>query len=987
MVPGTDAGHPVDVARVRSSRLIGRERELDQLRRTVSAVREGEPALVLVDGEAGVGKTRLVGDAVALLRRPGDLVAVGHGVAMSGGELPFGVVSDLLRDLVRQSGATGLEEATTKAFGALAPAVAADSAREQTRAEIFHALVVAIEHLAQTRMLWLVFEDLHWADSSSRDLIDYLLRVVGHCQMLALCTRRTHDAPQSPALQSYIAELLRHPRADRLALRRLTDEQVVDQVTDILGRTPEPQLLHRVVALSQGNPFLTEELVSAPSDGVRSVDELMLARLGGLSPDALQLVHAAAVGDGQLAHALLARVCGLPGAETESAVAEAVAANVLEIDEDSDGYGFRHALLREAVADSLLPVERERWHRRWAEQLEADPGRLAPELAVIAAAHHWAGTNDVARAFDAAITAELAAESMHAPAEQALMNLRILELWRRVPDASQRAPMVRLDYAWTAIDALNRSEAWAGGLDVIERELEAADAVASPEWRIWLQLSRANCARELGLEIDELLDIDADVRSLLQVPADRNHNLVIATCLEYGQRARNLGHLAEADRLFEHAAEVSDLMTDPERLATHPLVDIRTTRRTRRDVKQIDAIRHWSAGRSQEALELVGRLQPDARAAGYDGLNLMTMYCTLLHGVGRPREAAAVGRQALRLIEDPQRDPSTWFYSAWSVAEPLFTLGEWDEVDALLQTSANTELSGGKAGILGILSANLSCARGDLDAAERSMEAAQTSLAESAVEPPESRSLGSWVRAEIAAARGRPRKARAHLASTWTRMGHWETRLKILWNPVLLAARVEADAPDPGSQERVAKIREVASGLHQRGNLGVAWSTHLDAELLRYAGSTDPEPWQAAAAAWSTIEQVHEQAWALFRQAGCHLHVGDKPAAIEPLTLALQIGERLKARPLVDAVSGLSRRGRVDIGGQPHSHPGKLPLTQREISVLELVAAGCSNAEIAKKLYISPKTASVHVSHILAKLDVRTRTEAAMIAHRRHLID
>ncbi|HZY29997.1 MAG TPA: hypothetical protein VFE49_17240, partial [Jiangellaceae bacterium] len=225
--------------------------------------------------------------------------------------------------------------------------------------------------------------------------------------------------------------------------------------------------------------------------------------------------------------------------------------------------------------------------------------------------------------------------------------------------------------------------------------------------------------------------------------ADRNHNLVIDTCLEYGQRVRNLGHLAEADRLFEHAAEVSDLMTDPERLATHPLVDIRTTRRTRRDVKQIDAIRHWSAGHSQEALELVGRLQPDARAAGYDGLNLMTMYCILLHGVGRPREAAAVGRQALRLIEDPRRDPGTWFYSAWSVAEPLFALGEWDEVDTLLQTSAGIELSGGKAGILRILSANLLCARGDLDAAERSMEAAETSLADSAVEPPESRSLGS----------------------------------------------------------------------------------------------------------------------------------------------------------------------------------------------------------------------------------------------------
>jgi hypothetical protein len=151
------------------------------------------------------------------------------------------VVSGVLRDLIRQTGPSTVVEASGPAIGGLVPGLAGGSAGEQTRGEVFDAFTMMVEALARQRMLWLVFEDVHWADGSSRGLIDYLVRTVGPCQLLASCTRRTHDEPPTRQLQRFVAELVRHPRTERLTLGRLSTEAVA-ACRDAVPLTGRPEL-------------------------------------------------------------------------------------------------------------------------------------------------------------------------------------------------------------------------------------------------------------------------------------------------------------------------------------------------------------------------------------------------------------------------------------------------------------------------------------------------------------------------------------------------------------------------------------------------------------------------------------------------------------------------------------------------------------------------------------------------------------------------
>lgn len=973
--------------RLRSVRLVGRDAEMERLRRVAAGVRSGEPTLLLIEGEAGIGKTRLVTEALAKLGTPADLAAKAGGFAFGGEEIPFVAVSGVVRALARQVGPAAVLEAGGPAIGVLASGLMGGPQGAHTRGEVLDAFTTMVERLARDRMLWLVFEDLHWIDTSSREVIGYLIRAVGPCQMMALCTRRTHDEPASPRLLAFVAELVRDPRGQRMTLHRLTTAQVAEQVADILAGTPEPAIVESVARRSQGNPFLTEELVGA-GDEYDELDELMMARVLRLGEDARLVVQAAAVGDGHAEHSLLARVCRLPDGEFASAVAAATASSVLEVDRSGDGYVFRHALLREAVDSALLPAERKHWHQRWAEELEADPARMQAGPAQIAAAQHWYHTDDPVRAFEATLRAENAAWAMRASPEQARLNMRLIELLPRVPEESRGPEAVRLDYAWTALGALMRSGDWAGALALAERELEQPEATSEPGWRIYLQLVRRNCADQLGRALTEQLDVDANVAELLEAPPN---NLVTETLLWYRNVVSDLGRTAQADLLLDRAAEVSDAMVAREVAGealplNNPPDGVSTAMKSRSMVEVHLAVREWFEGSSDAAVARVRSLLPQARRPGaYDFQDhvVLTTYATMLNGLGRYREAVAITREAIRLLGPSEANRSMWLEAAVPIADALFALGEWDQVGEWLQAAAELDPLTRSTGDLVLTRAALCCARGDLDAAESWLSSWATVVADKE----ERVAWGSyrWVLAEVAAAHGDIKRAREHLEHCWALPDRY---LECpVGNLLLLAARLEADAPDAGSPERVARIRERERRTVERGDLGRAWSRQLDAELLRYAGSTDPQPWSEAEAAWARIQQPHQQGWALLRQAECLVASSDRSAATASLTRALQIGQRLAARPLVDTVVAVARRSRLPVGHEDVSTTSGSSLTPREFDVLRLLAKGYSNGRIAETLYISPKTASVHVSHILTKLDVPTRTAAAALALRQRLID
>ena len=295
------------------------------------------------------------------------------------------------------------------------------------------------------------------------------------------------------------------------------------------------------------------------------------------------------------------------------------------------------------------------------------------------------------------------------------------------------------------------------------------------------------------------------------------------------------------------------------------------------------------------------------------------------------------------------------------------------------------------------LAGSLACQRGDLDTAQRWADTAAIHMPpnEEAVFLPV-RASYRLLRAQIAQGRGDLHVARQELAPIWDAAG--ADRVPDIWRPLLLGAQIEADLvaglsepPDGTENPAVAAIRALADQVPQIAKLAPAWSAHLDAELARAAGRDDPSAWLGVADAWRELGHVPYLAYSLTRLGAARLSAGDRDGAAGPLTEAFDIASDLGAEPLRARIIELAHRGRLKLGDQSVSRSlpesGRIGhLTPREIEVLRLVAQGMSNSEIAEKLFITPKTASVHVSRILSKLGVNSRAKATAIAYEERVL-
>jgi DNA-binding CsgD family transcriptional regulator len=979
----------------RSSRLVGRETEQRQLGDAAARARQGCPVAVLIEGEAGIGKSRLLAECIEDEVGPDDVVVVGHGVELLGGELPFGVVTDALRDLVRRQGIDTVRAAgewVAPALGTMVPGLARGRVPPPDRARIFDAFATLLTQLSRDRLVWLVVEDLHWVDTSSRDLVGYLVRVVGEpCRLLITCTLRTEAGHLSTGLASFVDEFVRSPATQRIGLPRLSRGQMADQVAGLLQEKPAPQLLDRVVALSDGVPFLAEELVAARLD-VRgpvpaSVGALMLTRFGWLSPPAQRMVQAASLGEGHLRHRLLGPVCELTPDQLMSAVAEAVRSNVLVVTEDGDGYRFHHALLQQAVADTTLPGDRLLWHRRWAEQLENDPAPSDGSFSLIAAAHHWSQTDDWVRAFDSARSVARLAHDLAASAEQATLSSRVLDLWEKVPDAAARAGCDRDDVLDEALQARDWAGEYAEALELIDRELRRVDpATFDPVRLLYLQLRRGFFADGLGRTEEERpsIDVDAAIHMLREAPPGR---------------------------LFVRA--VSEMVWDWFPTA-HPDIDAQLVARALEVAQHVGTARAqlwmrinhtqylYKLGQAAQAADLTLGMLPQVREefptidVSVVESNCAAYLCLL----GRYQEAADLGRQALRRVGHPELARWVWVHATENLCSALFELGEWDEAEALLTPARDLDFVGHGAMWLELRAGEIHCHRGDTTAARVCMVSAESKL------PVTSRGFEgqarSWLRrlsAQIAATDGDFSTASRHVGPL-VRVAEGESRDPYQWRSLLLAVRIESDRTSQSSRhrrdksasaarQRLEQIRQLSSEIQTLGAPRPAWKAQFEAELSRLEGHSDLCLWQAAADAWADTGQIHDHAWALARIAECQIAAADRTGAVDSLTRARQIGAKLRAAPLLEAIEDIARRARLDlhIVDQPKARkPQRHGLTTRELEVLHLIANGRTNDQIASELFIAPKTASVHVSHILTKLDVGSRSEATTVAHRLHLL-
>jgi predicted ATPase len=361
--------------------LVGRAAEMAALESALDAVRQGEPAAVLVGGEAGMGKTRLIGEFTAAARSAGVRVLTGACLELGADGLPFSPFTAMLRELVRQIGPAEIASLLSgsgraaRELARLLPELAPDAATAaepggtvsapgsgrpglihegaetagEARAHLFEGFLSLLERLAEEQPLALIVEDAHWADRSSRDLLAFLIGYQRAMRnVLIVVTFRSDELHRTHPLRPLLAELARIDWVDRAELPRLTRGQAEELATVVLGRPPERGFADAIYDRAQGNPLFTEELLSCAGDCDEASDflpdslaDLLLQAVRRLPDDSQELLRVASAGSGVTSDALLIQVTGLDAGSLIAAIRPAVAANVLVT--SADGYSFRHS--------------------------------------------------------------------------------------------------------------------------------------------------------------------------------------------------------------------------------------------------------------------------------------------------------------------------------------------------------------------------------------------------------------------------------------------------------------------------------------------------------------------------------------------------------------------------------------------------------------------------------------------------------------------
>ncbi|MDP9183038.1 MAG: AAA family ATPase, partial [Actinomycetota bacterium] len=413
--------------------LVGREDELQLLLGAVRVAGEGRPAAVLLGGDAGVGKTRLLAQVVsdAQVAAPdGLIVARGGCVDLGDVGLPYLPFAEALADLVRENPAV----ADLPGLGPLLPGGSAMH-DEVGRLQLFEAVTNALRLASQEAPVVLVLEDLHWADASSRELLRFLLTRLREERVAVLASYRADDLHRRHPLVPLVAELSRLAGVEHLQLRPLSDDAVRRHVGS-LGALSD-QLVSAVVERAEGNAYFAEELAQAALETGRHdlptrLADVLLSRLARLSEAALGVVRMAAVAGRRVEHELLAAACAEKGLALDDALREAISAHVLVVGEGSSAgaYAFRHALLQETVYDDLLPGERVRLHGLLARVLDgsSSPGDLALQRSPAELALHRDRSGDLPGALSAYLEAGDAAMGAGAPHEALAYRERALAL-------------------------------------------------------------------------------------------------------------------------------------------------------------------------------------------------------------------------------------------------------------------------------------------------------------------------------------------------------------------------------------------------------------------------------------------------------------------------------------------------------------------------------------------------------------------------------
>jgi len=937
------------------SPLVGRGSELEELAEAAGQARLGHGSIVLLAGEAGVGKSSLAEAATDGF----DVVL--RGAASSGATVSYGPIVDALRSRLR------VDPEALADCGPLLPQLAlllpelGEPAAESERATIFEAVRCAFAHLSAEEPAVVVLDDLQWSDETTLELLAALAEPLRHLPVLVIAAYRSDGLPRDHRLRWLRNELRRGGNLRELTVEPLDHPEVGELIRELLPEEPSPALVRTVHDRTMGSPFFVEELIGAlqarkalrpgrrgleltEQDEVPvpdSVREAVLVGISDLSPEAREAAETAAVLGPQFDLSLASELVPASG------LAELVEAGLLE-EPDSGQAAFRHALAQEALYAEVPWVRRRDLHRRLAELLEG-AGGSSLEIAT-----QWRGAGEDARAREALVRAARESEAVHAHRDAVRAAREALELWPEDEAEALRAETLeRYGRCAELVGELaEATKAW--------REL-ATGCERQGDRRGYAEAQRRLAAvYDLGGERDQAFAarrLAADAFAAADCPAEAAlERLAMADHHRRGGRYSEAIDLAEVAAQEARAAERVDI--DARVLGLRGVVE----------AKGGEFERGLSSVRTGLALAFEHDLTPVA-AELYQRLSLV------LYDGADYRQAEGALDTALDLCRT-DGDAGTEVACVTCLVYVLRERGEWSRAGELGRELIDADTAVWVAeGLLGAIHAF----EGKLSAARRlltSSRAVSSAVGHYNMYVDSTTSL-----AIVAAAEGLDDEAATHcreLLARWEQSeDHHYAVWGVRWATSWFARRGRAKDAQLCA---VALGKMAAEGGHDDAVAALAQAVG-ELALLEGDATTAAESLSRAVELQRNLATPHERAQVELRAGIALAAAGEREAALERLSDAYRCAAKLGARPVAaeaaKEVAALGESVAQRLGSRAAAASDGIQLTRRELEVLRHVSVGRTNREIAQELFISQRTVDMHVRNLLGKLDCRSRVEAS----------
>jgi DNA-binding CsgD family transcriptional regulator/tetratricopeptide (TPR) repeat protein len=940
--------------------VVGRDQELEVFQRAVARATASQPGVVLVVGDAGIGKSTLLLEAARLT---GTRLYLGRCVHVGGDAIPLAPLVDLIRQVQRANDVGQLH-----ALEALSELATSSGGRV---GDVFALALDLVGELGAEAPVIVGVDDLHWGDPATWDLFEYLARNLVDERVVLVGAYRADEVVRDPGMRRRAAELSRVSGVERVTLSGLERNAVAKQAAAVLGVPPPPAFVDELWRRGEGNPFFTEELVAAHLAGEAIpalLSELLEADIASLDTAGRRVLTALATIGRDTDPELLAAVVELDEPTTEAAVRASIEAGLLVVDTATDAYRVRHPLIGEVAYNAALPTERRRLHRTVANALKVHPRfALTTTDGAGELAFHLDRGGDEAAAFEALFAAADSAERI-APATCLAHLERIFELWERNATREHQPQLVpRL---WQAADLATAAGHNDRALALARRALELGDP---PEGRAWAYERLGRFLWSSG-SMEESAEAYAHAATLLDTAREQD---AAGASLTYGGLAQAELMFCRFDRA-EHWARRALAAADPNDAAS------------RSAALRVLGVVETLAGDFEAGLEH-SRAAVDADLTPHRWALANAMLAMTLFDVGRTEEGLSVARDGVARSQRAGFETSFGTFHAGIAARCLVRLGRWDEADLVLASVASLESTPIGAIQLDAAAAPLAARRGRIEAA--------ADLAEQLTRHPSdpfNEAIIDAALVDVYLAARQWDRAVDIASSALSAMTNTAQRFVARFTAGVVIGTIERTLDQLARQQAVdrdallvdlgRRIDVARADPSSDSPAGSADLAIAEAMVTRLRGS-DAAAFARAAVAAERIGDAWLAAFARLHEADAAASAGAAAQAVDALRAANEIATALAAEPLVGDIEALARRARISLDAPTvavlvEADAVRLGLTSREAEVLALVAAGRTNREIGAELYVSEKTASVHVSNILRKLGVGSRVEAAAIAQR-----